>query len=161
MDYLKGMEFNSWLHSSPAELLPLEVQEAEENFDLALIASLEIDVVPHLGHPRVPDGLAAQLGKILHHASRLYDGEDLSSPTSSISTSTTSTSVVSPASSSSSSPIKVIPLNIGDGSSMNRPLLPRERFSYWCFDVLFLICSSVTHGMWEPWRNLVGPLTCS
>ncbi|PPQ86976.1 hypothetical protein CVT25_009984 [Psilocybe cyanescens] len=50
---------------SIAETFPLEVQESEENFDLALIASLEIDVVPHLAISRVPDVLIAQLGKIL------------------------------------------------------------------------------------------------
>jgi len=41
----------------------LDVQEAE-NFELALI-SLEIDVVAHLGGPRISDGLLSQLGKIL------------------------------------------------------------------------------------------------
>jgi hypothetical protein len=25
-------------------------------------------------------------------------------------------------------------------------MVPRERFSYWCFDLLFLICSDVTRG---------------
>ncbi|PPQ88756.1 hypothetical protein CVT25_008626 [Psilocybe cyanescens] len=48
-----------------AETFPLEVQESEENFDLVLIASLEIDVVPHLAISCVPDVLVAQLGKIL------------------------------------------------------------------------------------------------
>ena len=40
------------------------MQEAKENFDLALI-SLEIDVLPHLGGTRISDGLLSQLGKIL------------------------------------------------------------------------------------------------
>jgi hypothetical protein len=43
--------------SSSAERFPLEVQDAEEKFDLALIATLEIDVVPHLGDSRVSDGV--------------------------------------------------------------------------------------------------------
>ena len=46
------------------ETFPLNVQEAKENFDLALI-SLEIDALPHLGGTRISDGLLSQLGKIL------------------------------------------------------------------------------------------------
>jgi len=34
----------------------------------------------------------------------------------------------------------------GHGSTDPGALLPRERFSYWCFDLLFLICSDVTKG---------------
>ena len=41
--------------SLPAEELPLDEQEAEENFDLSLIAALEIDVVPYIGEACVPD----------------------------------------------------------------------------------------------------------
>jgi hypothetical protein len=37
--------------------MPLHVQEAEEKFDLSMIATLEIDVVPHLGGPQVPEYL--------------------------------------------------------------------------------------------------------
>ena len=45
------------LFSSAADQFPLDVQEAEEKFDLALIATLEIDVVPQLGDARVPDSV--------------------------------------------------------------------------------------------------------
>lgn len=45
------------LHSSVAEQMPIDVQAAEEKFDLSLIATLEIDVVPHLGNARVPEQL--------------------------------------------------------------------------------------------------------
>jgi hypothetical protein len=58
--------------SSTAENFDLEDQEAEENYDLALISSLEIDLVPHLGGPRVPDNLIGQLSKVLHQGSQLY-----------------------------------------------------------------------------------------
>ncbi|RDB21958.1 Protein MON2 [Hypsizygus marmoreus] len=112
---------------SVAESFPLEAQEAEENFDLSLIASLEIDVAPHLGDSRVPDRLVAQLAKILHQGSRLYDAHLESSETS--------------------SPM-VENVDVGKhhqlGSTASGPLVPRERFSYWCFDLLFLICSKTT-----------------
>ena len=32
------------------------------------------------------------------------------------------------------------------GSTDFGSLVPRERFSYWCFDLLFLICSETTKG---------------
>ena len=61
------------VYSSAAESIPPDIQEAEENFDLAVIASLEIDVVTHLGGSRVPDDLVAQLGKILQRGSKFYE----------------------------------------------------------------------------------------
>ncbi|KAG0693467.1 hypothetical protein DFH29DRAFT_395632 [Suillus ampliporus] len=32
------------------------------------------------------------------------------------------------------------------GTTAPGVLVPRERFSFWCFDLLFLICSNVTSG---------------
>jgi hypothetical protein len=36
------------------------------------------------------------------------------------------------------------------GSTDSGPLTARERFSYWCFDLLFLICSDTTKGDHHP-----------
>ena len=60
----------------------MDVQESEESFDLALIASLEIDVVPYIGDHRIPDILVSQLGKIkiLHAGNQAYDIEGGSLP---------------------------------------------------------------------------------
>ncbi|KAG1824868.1 uncharacterized protein BJ212DRAFT_1566454 [Suillus subaureus] len=118
----------------------LEDQEAEENFDLSLISSLEIDLVPHLGDTRVPDHLIAQLAKILHKGSQLYKSSmDLSCPDSP-STDTTNVSNGS----RESHDFEKVDLNIG--TTAPGVLVPRERFSFWCFDLLFLICSTVTSG---------------
>lgn len=143
------------------------MQEAEENFDLALIASLEIDVLPHLGGPRIPDDVVSQLGKILERGSTVYDLEEENSsrssgllhPPSSISPSSSSsreTSIPSrakaaPPSLSQSPRSSVIRMDVGMpyadlGSTDFGNMVPRERFSYWCFDLLFLICSDVTRG---------------
>lgn len=123
--------------SSAAETFPLEVQIAEENFDLALIASLEIDVAPHLGDSRVPDYIVGQLAKILHHGSLLYDArsEAASGPSS-------PRDDYSLQSTRDSDDEKRYSLGSTDSGS----LVPRERFSYWCFDLLFLICSNTTSG---------------
>ena len=138
--------------SSAADAFPLDVQESEENFDLALIASLEIDVVPYIGDHRIPDVLVSQLGKILHAGSQAcgIEGESSPVPLTGSSSSTSSTS-----SNSASSPVghaaKVIPVDIDERYSdlgtteIGKPA-PRERFSYWCLDLLFLICSDTTKG---------------
>ena len=130
--------------SSVADTFPLDVQECEENFDLALIASLEIDVVPYIGDHRIPDILVSQLGRILHAGSQACDVEGGSSP---IRLNGSSSSTFS---NSASSPIghapKIIPVDIDERySDLGKPAL-RERFSYWCFDLLFLICSDTTKG---------------
>ena len=128
-----------WFHlivaSSVADTFPLDVRESEENFDLALIASLEIDVVPYIGDRRIPDILVSQLGKILHIGSRVctIEGPSLSA-------------------SSPLSPVaQIMPVDIDErysdlGTTEMGKLAPRERFSYWCFDLLFLICSDTTKG---------------
>lgn len=123
--------------SSAAETLSFESQEAEENFDLALIASLEIDVVPHLGDHRVPDYLVRQLAQILHGGSVLYEPDVESVDTN-------------PSPSRVEHSQKVEKVDVEDqydlGSTEFGSLVPRERFSYWCFDLLFLICSNTTNG---------------
>ena len=142
----------------------MEIQEGEENFDLALIASLEIDVVPHLGGPRVPDALVCQLGKILERGSKIYELEDMEFRSISNSSSTRQYGPNTPkkgktngTSKRSSPPLSMSPpsavakvyldAHYPDlGSTDFGNLLPRERFSYWCFDLLFLICSDVTRG---------------
>jgi len=130
----------------------LDIQESEEDFDLALVASLETDVVPYLGDVRVPDDLVADLGQILGLGSKVYDTED---PTSALrfspSTSTSPSSVIPPsrAKDPSNSPSPLLAVESVDinvryselGCSHLGKTVSRERFSYWCFDLLFVICS--------------------
>ncbi|KAG1868360.1 hypothetical protein DFJ58DRAFT_698074 [Suillus subalutaceus] len=116
----------------------LEDQEAEENFDLSLISSLEIDLVPHLGDTRVPDYLIAQLAKILHKGSQLYKSSMNPSRPDSPSTNTTNVSDDS----RESHDFEKVDLDIG--TTAPGVVVPRERFSFWCFDLLILICSNVT-----------------
>ena len=127
--------------SSAADNFPLDVQHAEETFDLALVAALEIDVVPHLGDPRVPDYVISQLANMLQQGSQIRD--DHYRPPS-------------PASSGSMSRTPSVEIKnidtfgqyaVVEGSTEPGRFLSRERFSYWCFDLLFLVCSDVPHGM--------------
>ncbi|KAJ6510816.1 hypothetical protein C8R45DRAFT_1207663 [Mycena sanguinolenta] len=132
---------------SATESFPLEKQEEEENFDLSLIGALEIDVVPHLGEKRVPDTLVGQLAKVLQQGSRLYESELGSNPHS-------------PVSSSGSRDFEKIEMDAQyeNGSTQSGALVPRERFSYWCFDLLFLICSNTTKDQ-EPSRRRLAALS--
>ncbi|KAG6852839.1 hypothetical protein C0991_008678, partial [Blastosporella zonata] len=121
----------------------IDVQEAEENFDLALIASLEIDVAPHLGDRRVPDHLVTQLAKILHHGSRVHESQSEEEiPDLSVDL--------------TSQKVEDIPIYKGyeSGSTESSSAVPRERFSYWCFDLLFLICSHTTSEQEHSRRRL-------
>ncbi|KAF7333497.1 Protein MON2 [Mycena venus] len=132
---------------SATESFPLEKQEEEENFDLALIGALEIDVVPHLGEKRVPDALVGQFARVLQQGSRLYESELGSNPHS-------------PVSSSGSREFEKIEMDgqYENGSTQSGALVPRERFSYWCFDLLFLICSNTTKDQ-EPSRRRLAALS--
>ncbi|KAI0795954.1 hypothetical protein C8Q75DRAFT_791099 [Abortiporus biennis] len=138
---------------SAADSFPLEVQEAEENFDLALVASLEIDVVPHLGDTRVPDYVVSQLARVLHQGSQLRESEDYEPP---------SPKSLETRSNRSSREFEKIE-KFGDGQLVSGTTdggrhLPRERFSYWCFDLLFLICSDIAQDQ-IPARKRVAALS--
>ncbi|KAI5120993.1 hypothetical protein M0805_000454 [Coniferiporia weirii] len=116
------------------ENLSAEEQDVEEMFDLSLIVALETDVVPFLADARVSDYVIGQLAKLLHQGSTLYAVED-GTPDDPLSTSHSVTT------SESTTSTKVVD---SFGSTMNIAAIPRERFSYWCLDLLFLICSDVT-----------------
>ncbi|KZT05808.1 uncharacterized protein LAESUDRAFT_779842 [Laetiporus sulphureus 93-53] len=122
---------------SPADSFPLDVQEEEENFDLALLAALEIDVISYLGEACIPDYLILQLARILHQGSRLRDEDNYLPPSPK--------SISEGLGKRLSQEFETIE-RFGDpelavGSTEAGRALPRERFSYWCFDLLFLICS--------------------
>jgi len=146
------------IFSSAAESYPLDIQEAEENFDMALITSLGKHVVPYLGDFRVPGTLVAQLGQILQQGSTINQVVDMSSSPSSLSSpsnlpdladSQTSAHRKPPASTLVTSFVEKVELDIRYSelsSTRTGKLVPRERYSYWCFDLLFLICSRVTQG---------------
>ncbi|KAL4066352.1 hypothetical protein V8B97DRAFT_2111374 [Scleroderma yunnanense] len=124
---------------SAAETFSLEEQEAEEKFDLSLINCLKIDLIPHLGNPRVPDYLIVQLAKILHQGSRLL--KDSSSSPSSLGL-VDEDDTESPNASLDLHFQKLDLESLGTTAAVIP--VPRERFSFWCFDLMFLICSNVT-----------------
>ncbi|KAF8345051.1 hypothetical protein F5887DRAFT_1282803 [Amanita rubescens] len=117
---------------SQAESFPLEVQEEEETFDLSLISALEIDVVPYLGDTRIPDYLVSQLGSILYQGSQLR--KTIERPNGNV------------LQANGFPAIEKIEMNKHNekGTTEMGLALPRERFSYWCFDLLFLVCSNTT-----------------
>lgn len=142
--------------------MSLEAQAQEEQFDLALLNSLEIDVVSRIGDSNVPDDLIVQLGKTLQIASRIHDldlqreaaSSNFSSPRSSIASHPETNGKAAKSKTHGRSESKDFKpagkvnghVDIPDGGTSTGKLLPRERFSYWCFDLLFLICSDVVKG---------------
>lgn len=154
--------------SSLAETFPLDIQDAEENFDLALIAALEIDVIPYLGEPCIPDYLIIQLAKMLHQGSQLRDADShlpRSPATIAISNSGSQpegyrrNDTESDRMSQEFEKLeKFGETELTMGTTEDGHFLPRERFSYWCFDLLFLICSDAVKGMSYP-TSLLLPLS--
>lgn len=126
---------------TPVTQLTLEQRQEEENFDLTLISSLEIDVSPRLGHRRIPDHLVGQLGTILQHGSRIYEAD--AGWTTPASTSPTTAEFQ-----------KVTATGQDLGRTESGALTVRERFSYWCLELLFLICSNVTEENAKERRRL-------
>ena len=124
--------------SSDADSFSLSEQEDEENFDLSLISSLETDVIPCIGDDRVPDYLITQLAKVLQQGSQLLlnESDDEYPPTPS--------SLTRPSGKSAGQGDKADSERIG--STALARAVSRERFPYWCLDLLFLICSDTSKG---------------
>ncbi|SCV74793.1 BQ2448_7822 [Microbotryum intermedium] len=126
---------------------------SEENFDLALLATIEQDVLPYIGNALVPDDLIRRLGKSLQQASRLYE-LDLINPTNEqdpASRSRSSSMRYVDELSSAASSIKETRFD-GDfdrqaqagemhGTTAECVEVGKERFAYWCFELLFLTCA--------------------
>ena len=137
-DSYVGDILTKWTSSAADAFSPSE-QEEEENFDHHLITSLETDVVPCLGDDRVPDYLITQLAKILQQGSQLLqDGSGEEYPLTP--TSATHPEIRSTTLNSNSE-------NENVGSTVPLLAVSRERFSYWCLDLLFFICSDTTKGI--------------
>jgi len=77
-----------------------------------------------LGDLRIPDSLVTQLAKVLRQGSRLHDSDVAHDELYDFET------------------VDMSEYSIG--STASGAPLPRERFSYWCFDLLFLICSDTS-----------------
>ena len=132
----------------------MDEQEADENFDFSVIACLENDVVPQLGDPRLSDKVVVELGQTLQRGSTVYELEDT------LSASSTATAGISRAAPG------VEQVNVDTqyselGSSRTGKTAPRERFSYWCLDLLFAVCSSEHRGSCIYVKMLVRQLTVS
>ena len=106
--------------------------------------------MPHLGDTRVPDHLIIHLAKVLHQGSRLYKSSTDSSRPGSPSADTAKVS------DDSRDTYDFEQVDVDIGTTAPGVLVPRERFSFWCFDLLFLICSDVTSGNATP----LCPLHC-
>jgi hypothetical protein len=135
--------------SSVTTTLQLDEQEADENFDFSVIASLENEVVPHLGDPRLSDEVVMKLGQILQRGSMIYELEEMVISTSGSSMSTLPASDSRELGSVSS---LVESVNIDTqypelGSTQPGKTVPRERYSYWCLNLLFSVCSEEHKGL--------------
>ncbi|KAI9620594.1 hypothetical protein KEM48_008131 [Puccinia striiformis f. sp. tritici PST-130] len=133
---------------APELLLDLDQQQAEENFDLAFVASLELDVLPCLGQSRIPDETLRSLGMAVQAASRLYTFDlELENSAQSDMTSAQGAAGLGQISPENCRFIEDFAEQAKDsicGTTADVLRRPRERFIYWCFDLLFLFCTTST-----------------
>lgn len=137
--------------SSPADSFPFAQQEQEAMFDLKLVAALESNVVPHLGDIRIPDSLVTHFARILAQGSKLRSDDDEDE-----------VAILHPAASSSKATVsdaRTSEEGESEERSKGRAVAARERFAYWCFDLLFLICSDVQKGTPNPCSSMHNTLT--
>ncbi|EPQ28595.1 uncharacterized protein PFL1_03898 [Pseudozyma flocculosa PF-1] len=121
---IDGLEAALSADCSAASELPAEQQEADERFDLCLLATIERHVLPVLGGEAVPDDLVRRVGRALISNSRpcAVQAPDVRSGP--------------PA---NGSHVPTIP-SLGLSAEVLADN-PRERFAYWCFDLAMLACS--------------------
>ena len=113
-----------------------------------------------MGDACVPDYIVLQLARVLHQGSTLREPGEYTPP------SPVSIPEDKPKAKDKKSPKKLSrdagrdkrgsedyeKVKFGDaefaaGTTEGGRFLPRERFSYWCFDLLFLICSDTAKGV--------------
>jgi hypothetical protein len=128
----------------------------DEAFDYAFITAIEAHIAPNLGHNRIPDDIIIEFGRVLQYASKIH--EIRPSPLQSVRSSSNQTLVESTTMESVTRPKKGfggVELEEVMSTTIPTTILPRERFSYWCFDLLFLVCSHHPQGAtnrahWNP-----------
>lgn len=126
-----------------------------------LSVALEQDVLPHIGNSSVPDDLIQRLGKYIQIASRLYSLDLQQTPSRRTSSASESISALSdrPSIAKESrfdSDFDRQSKGKMYGTTVDIVEVSRERFAYWCFDLLFVMCSDCEDG--EP--NCFGLSSC-
>ena len=139
----------------------LEVQDPEEEFDLGYIKASQTDIFPYLGNSRVPDDLVSQFGKILQNASRLHR-MDIDRPRSPESIGGRTLVEKHHGKLRGAREFDDLDFTQIVGATVPMVQLPRERYAYWCFDLLFLIYSNsqdspltIKHSVTSTCSNLI------
>lgn len=128
-------------------------QQIDEDFDLAVIATIEMHLLPQVGLPKVPVDAITLLAKALRDASRLYDlaiddidgGFDHSSQAMTRMNSIESEEARFLSDYDAQAVADSSDLDL-DGTTIGERERPRERFAYWAFDLLFAMCQTQQLG---------------
>lgn len=116
--------------------------------------TIEMHILPRLGSRVISDDAITALARAVRDGSRLHE----------ISQDTTSSSPAMTLNGSADSfarsedHVSMTSSGDLDGTTIGESELPRERFAYWCFDLLFLMCqrgSPHTNEPGEPFASLV------
>ncbi|KZT52790.1 hypothetical protein CALCODRAFT_475492 [Calocera cornea HHB12733] len=124
-----------------ATTMPLPEQDAEEIFDRSLLTAIEQHVVPYIGDPNLPVELVQRLPLLLESSGVLHrpeaDPDFVPAPEVHSSPLPKDKQPNTPQSTLRSSSEHAI---YGDPVSVTA--LYRERYRYWCFDLLFALCGN-------------------
>ena len=116
--------------------------------------TIEMHILPRLGSRVISDDAITALARAVRDGSRLHEisqDTNYSSPAMTLNGSADSFARSEDRASVASS-------GDLDGTTIDETELPRERFAYWCFDLLFLMCqrdSPDTNEPGEPFASLL------
>ncbi|EJU01163.1 hypothetical protein DACRYDRAFT_22928 [Dacryopinax primogenitus] len=139
-------------------VMPLVEQDSEEQFDRSLLLAMEQHVLPYLGKQKLPIDLVQRLPQLLESSSVLHRPEDelnfVPVPDTHASPLTQDNQPHTPQSVAARSRSE----HAIYGDPVSVTALSRERFRYWCFDLLFATCSN-SNSDHEPERRRLAALS--
>ena len=108
-------------------------------------------ILPRLGSELISDDAITALARAVRDGSRLHE---ITQDTASLSPAMT---LNGSADSFARSDDRASMASSGDldGTTVDEGELPRERFAYWCFDLLFLMCQRGSPASEEPGKSFV------
>jgi hypothetical protein len=133
--------------------MPLPDQDLEQQFDRKMLSVIETTILPEIGDLRVGDSVIVSLCSLSHalvanvysHQVTLCRSLEAASKLHEIDDSFPQPAATVPEDLGSKKPSyrrKEVSVSTIEGTTAPVRALPREQFSYWCFDLLFSICAA-------------------
>ncbi|KAI9139595.1 hypothetical protein BKA69DRAFT_1116837 [Paraphysoderma sedebokerense] len=149
---VEGIEGYVMSKSSPSTALSLEDLNANEQFDISFIKSIQSDIIIQLGQPHVPDAILEKLILSFDYGSRMIEPSSLNETTNLVLNSTSASQSTRETAQGEASNAatginlgtsqKEQPLNLPVSTVSNGVPVTKEKFAMTCLDALFGFCSN-------------------